>query len=174
MFLFLFRQAGPTVKLDQENCTNEFLCGQYRYTRLTQSKKTKSHGHILFISCFDKKNTGPTNQQNPFGRMLLYSFQPLAQITQSCYQSLLKQDQILFLNWKIMYLLTFGPTKGRCFLVSHIEGSARIVYMRQHQRIFAHERGRGMGAVQWCLAPRYPSANPRLSIYGNSDIILYL
>ena len=33
------------------------------------------------------------------GWMLLYSLQPLAQIAQSCYQSsLLKQDQILFLN----------------------------------------------------------------------------
>lgn len=46
-----------------------------------------------------------------------------------------------------MYLLTFGPIKGTCFLVSHIEGSARIVYMRQHQRIFALEGG-AFGAVQ--------------------------
>lgn len=46
-----------------------------------------------------------------------------------------------------MHLLTFGPIKGTCFLVSHIEGSARIVYMRQHQRIFALEGGRFWGCT---------------------------
>ena len=153
--MFLFRQAGPAAKLDQENCTNEFLFGQYRYTRQPQSNKNKkSWTHPLQVSFFDKKHIGPTNQQNPFGRMpllnyikyLLHECIFLSTLNANCKVATnhCKKNKIKYcfsLNiLYLLFLLTFGPIKGVGSGVPYGVGSARIVYMRQHQRISAVER----------------------------------
>ncbi len=106
---------------------------------------------------FDKKHIGPTNQQNPFGRMpllnyiqyLLHECIFLSTLNANCKVATNHCKKIRSNIFKycfslnilyLLFLLTFGPIKGVGSGVPYGVGSARIVYMRQHQRISAVER----------------------------------